>query len=248
MAHNSATAPFSHDGGTTGVLLSHGFTGSPASMQPWAEYMARHGYSVRLPLLPGHGTTWQDMARTRWQDWYDADLAAFRELRQRCARVFVFGLSMGGTLVLRLAEELGDEVTGIVAVNPLVHRMPRGAAFARYIHPVMPSLKAVANDIKRPSTIEYAYDRVPVRSVAELHALSRRLVSDIERVTQPMLLVTSVEDHTVDPVNSAWLAAHARSTDITSLVLTDSYHVAPLDNDADRLFAAALGFVQRLDS
>ena len=58
--------PFAHDGGPVGVVLSHGFTGTPASMRPWAEHLAAAGYSVRLPLLPGHGGTWQETNRTRW--------------------------------------------------------------------------------------------------------------------------------------------------------------------------------------
>ncbi|MDT4933686.1 MAG: carboxylesterase, partial [Pseudonocardiales bacterium] len=64
--------PFSADGGPVGVILSHGFTGTPASMRPWAQHLAAAGYTVRLPLLPGHGTSWQETNRTRWQDWYGA--------------------------------------------------------------------------------------------------------------------------------------------------------------------------------
>jgi alpha-beta hydrolase superfamily lysophospholipase len=64
--------PYSHDAGpgSVGVLVIHGFTGSPKSMRPWAEELARSGLSVELPRLPGHGTQWQDMAVTRWEDWY----------------------------------------------------------------------------------------------------------------------------------------------------------------------------------
>ena len=60
----------SWDGGPDGVLVLHGFTGSPHSMRPWAREWARRGYAVELPLLPGHATRWQDLAGTTWQDWY----------------------------------------------------------------------------------------------------------------------------------------------------------------------------------
>src|SRR3712207_6381224 len=96
--------PFAAEGGSVGVLLCHGFTGSPRSMRPWGEYLGAAGLTVALPRLPGHGTTWQELGRTRWEDWYaevDRELA---DLRRRCASVFVMGLSMGGTLALRLAE------------------------------------------------------------------------------------------------------------------------------------------------
>ena len=90
-------------------------------MRPWAEALADAGLTVRLPRLPGHGTTWQDMALTRWDDWYAEVERAFGELTERCAHVFVCGLSMGGSLALRLAEQHGDEVAGLVLVNPSVH-------------------------------------------------------------------------------------------------------------------------------
>ncbi len=62
--------PFSHDGGTVGVVLCHGFTGTPQSLRAWAEALAAAGHSVRLPRLPGHGTTWPEMNTTTWRDWY----------------------------------------------------------------------------------------------------------------------------------------------------------------------------------
>lgn len=246
MAHNSATAPYTHDGGRVGILFCHGFTGSPASLRPWAEFAARHGHSVRLPLLPGHGTTWQDMARTTWRQWYDTELDAFTQLQRSCDAVFVFGLSMGGTLTLRLAQELGDAVRGIAVVNPLVQRLPAGSQFAPVLHRFVPSLKAVGNDIKREGMNEHAYARTPVRAVSQLRALSNLVVRDMDRVTQPTLIMTSSEDHVVHPANAAWLAAHVASDDVSSIALLDSYHVATLDNDAPRIFDASLAFVSRL--
>src|SRR3954453_22358707 len=88
---------FSADGGRVGGVLSHGFTGEPASLRPWAQYLADAGYTVRLPLLPGYGGTWQQKNRTRWPQWYAAIEAAYDEVAARCDTVFAGGLSMGGT-------------------------------------------------------------------------------------------------------------------------------------------------------
>ena len=52
-----------------GILLVHGFTGSPASMRPWAEYLNQRGYTVKVPLLPGHGTTPEDLNLVKWEEW-----------------------------------------------------------------------------------------------------------------------------------------------------------------------------------
>ena len=109
--------PFAADGGSIGVLLSHGFTGSPQGLRPWAEHLAAAGYTVRLPRLPGHGTSWQEMNATRWTDWYAEIERAYDALCRR-EHVFAGGLSMGGALVTRLAEEKGNAVGGLVLVEP----------------------------------------------------------------------------------------------------------------------------------
>ncbi|HET9973180.1 MAG TPA: alpha/beta fold hydrolase, partial [Streptosporangiaceae bacterium] len=110
--------PFEHAGGPVGVLLCHGFTGSPQTLRGWAEYLAGQGLTVSLPRLPGHGTTWQEMARTGSDDWLAEVDTAFGKLASQCEQVFVFGLSMGGCLALRLAETRGGAVRGLVLVNP----------------------------------------------------------------------------------------------------------------------------------
>jgi len=108
VADGDATSPR----GRVGILLSHGFTGSPASMKPWAEHLAAQGYAVSVPRLPGHGTTWQDMNKTTWADWYGEVERAFEALANQVDTVVVCGLSMGGGLALRLAADHPDRVAG----------------------------------------------------------------------------------------------------------------------------------------
>src|SRR5258708_35787158 len=122
--------PFTHVGGTAGVLLGQGFAGSPQSLRAWAEYLAEAGLSVWLPRLPGHGTTWQEMAHTRWEDWYAELDRAFDELRAHSVEIFVMGLSMGGCLALRLAELRGPGSSGLVIVDPSVYADAHQVALA----------------------------------------------------------------------------------------------------------------------
>src|ERR1700712_3791468 len=77
-----------------GVLVLHGFTGNPQSMRPLAEAFAAVGFTVSLPLLPGHGTQVEDMLATRWTDWSAAAEDAYQWLAARCRTVIVPGLSM----------------------------------------------------------------------------------------------------------------------------------------------------------
>ncbi len=91
------------EGGPIGVLLIHGFTGAPTEMRLLGEYLNRNGLTVSAPLLPGHGTTVEEMNRCKWTDWTAAVARALAELQDRCDTVFVGGLSMGSLLTLYLA-------------------------------------------------------------------------------------------------------------------------------------------------
>jgi carboxylesterase len=237
--------PFAADRGDVGITFVHGFTGSPASLRPWAEQVADAGYSVRLPRLPGHGTTWQDMQLTRWPDWYAEAERAYLDLQASCSQVYVFGLSMGGTLSLRLAEE-HPEVAGLVLVNPSLHSENKLLSLLPVMQRVMPSFPGVSNDVKKPGQDEVAYDRVPLKALHSLTDLWKVTRGDLSAVSAPLLLFRSAEDHVVEPSNATYLLSHVGSTDQTEVVLPDSYHVATLDNDASTIVSGSLDFVARL--
>ncbi|GHF31961.1 esterase [Streptomyces mashuensis] len=238
--------PFRHDGGEVGVLVCHGFTGSPQSVRPWADYLAERGLTVSLPLLPGHGTRWQDMAVTGWQDWYaevDRELWA---LRERCSEVFVCGLSMGGALTLRLAARHGTAVSGIVLVNPANKVHGVAARALPVLRHLMPSTKGIASDIALPGAVEVGYDRVPLHSAHSFRRFLRMLDAELPQVTQPLLLMHSPQDHVVPPADSARILSRVSSLDVTERLLERSYHVATLDHDAETVFEETYAFIGRL--
>lgn len=244
--------PFAFDGSgelrRAGVLVLHGFTGSPVSMRPWAEHLAAAGLAVRLPRLPGHGTTWQELAQTRWQDWYAEAERAFEELAARCDDVFVVGLSMGGTLTLRLAEQHAGTgpgtVRGVVTVNAsLVTPDPRVRVLPVLKH-LLASLPGIGNDTKKPGVDEGAYSRVPLKALAAVLELQRLTVADLGRVTCPVLAYRSQVDHVVAPASGELLRTRTSSGLVEERVLRDSYHVATLDNDAPSIFEGSVRFVR----
>ncbi|MFB7735950.1 alpha/beta hydrolase [Streptomyces sp. NPDC056112] len=238
--------PFRHEGGEVGVLLCHGFTGSPQSLRPWGRYLAERGLTVSLPLLPGHGTRWEDMQLTGWPDWYAEVDRELRVLRESCARVFVAGLSMGGALALRLAARHGDAVAGVVVVNPAnkVHGLSAYALpVARH---VVRTTKGIASDIALEGAAELGYDRVPLHAAHSLRNFFRMVDGELPQVTQPLLLLRSPQDHVVPPVDSARILGRVSSTDVTEVLLEHSYHVATLDHDADRIFDESYAFIGRL--
>lgn len=244
------SGPFGHDGtgpkGDIGVLLCHGFTGSPQSMRPWADHLAAAGYTVRLPLLPGHGTRWQDANRTTFADWLAAVTTSLAELTQRCRAVVVCGLSMGGTLTLRLAELNPKDISGIVLVNPSILSRQRGMKLVPVLKYVLPSLKGIASDIAAPSVVEEGYTRTPLKAVDSLRRAWKTVRAELGTIRMPVLLLHSATDHVVDPENSSVLMREIGTADLTEVVLQRSYHVATLDYDAPEIFARSVDFIERV--
>lgn len=234
-------------GRRVGVLLQHGFTGSPYSMKPWGRSLAERGYAVEVPLLPGHGTSWQECNTLRWRDWYAETSRAFEKLRAENDAVVVCGLSMGGSLVLRLAADHSDAVAGIVLVNPALHTTRLDVKALPVLKWLVPSLPGIANDIKKPGVEELGYSRTPLKAA---HSMMREgwkpLRADLPRITAPMLLFKSTLDHVVDPSSLEIIRSNVSSRDFTERMLSESYHVATLDNDAETIFDESADFVARV--
>lgn len=238
--------PFVHEGSDdVGVLLCHGFTSTPQSMRSWGEHLAAEGYTVRCPRLPGHGTTWRELNRTGWGEWYSAVRTELEFLRARCDSVFVFGQSMGGTLALRLAQEYPG-ISGIVLVNPSVLTLRREAALLPALCRVVPSVRGLSGDIAKTGSTELAYERAPLRAMASLRRLWRIVRRDLGKVRRPVLLLRSATDHVVEPINAKVVLDGVGGDDVTEVVLPDSYHVATLDHDAPAVFAGSVEFIRRI--
>ncbi|PTH84698.1 esterase [Streptomyces sp. A244] len=240
--------PFHHEGGEVAVLLCHGFTGSPQSLRPWAEHLAEHGLTVSLPLLPGHGTRWEDLRITGWQDWYAEVDRALRLLCERRETVFVAGLSMGGALALRLAAKHGDAVRGVMVVNPANKVHGLAAHALPVVRHLVPATKGIASDIAKPDSRELGYDRVPLHAAHSLRQFFQATDRELPQVTQPVLLMRSPQDHVVPSADSARILSRISSTDVKEVVLEQSYHVATLDHDADRIHEESLAFIGRIAS
>jgi carboxylesterase len=234
--------PFAADGGPVGVLILHGFTGSPQTIRDWASSLAAAGLTVRAPLLAGHGGSWQELAKTGWTDWYADAERAFAELSSRCSQVFVAGLSMGGCLALRLAETQGALVSGVVLVNPSLAGDTPLIALAPVLKYAVKSLKSIGGDIKKAGVTERAVKRTPVASVATLPAMWRTTVASLSSVTQPVLVFRSAEDHVVGPASMKALITALPGAQVRPLA--NSYHVATLDNDASEIFDGSLAFIR----
>lgn len=237
--------PFLFEGGEVGVLVSHGFTGCPQSMRPLGEALAKEGgFTVLGPRLAGHGTSPDDMATTGTEDWIRSLEAAMDELRERCKVIFITGLSMGGTLSLYMAARYPGVFAGTMPINGAVVGTSPDAADAAYAPDTPPTIPGVGGDIKKEGAVELAYDTVPIHCLREIFSLLAVTRELLPRVACPTLIFQSPEDHVVPFENGKLILESIGAPEKRLVVLRDSYHVATLDNDADRIIAEAVAFIR----
>jgi carboxylesterase len=226
-----------------GIVLVHGFTGSPASMRPWAHYLNEAGFTVRVPRLPGHGRQWQDLNRTNWEEWPAKVEEELSQLRRESKKIFIFGLSMGGGTTLNIAER--HEVDGIVLVNPMIHIPGILIKFAPLISAIQPGRASVGDDIKKPGVTEWGYDVLPTKGVIQLNKMLKRTRAELAKATAPLLLFHSKDDHVLPVSNTEIIMNEIGSTEKERFELFNSYHVANLDFDAEIIFEKSLEFIKR---
>ncbi|MGA3352424.1 MAG: alpha/beta fold hydrolase [Acidimicrobiales bacterium] len=238
--------PFSAAGGPVGVVVLHGFTGSPQSMRPLARAFAAKGFAVELPLLPGHGTCVEDMIPTRWSDWSSAAEAAYDQLSGRCRSVFAVGLSMGGSLAISLAEA-HPEIAGIIVVNPLVD--PPAPSFRDMLSGMLEegavSVPAIGSDIAMRGAPESAYNASPIEPMLSMFEGVDGVAAGLGELRCPVLLFSSRTDHVV-PTESGDLLAVSAGGPLERVWLERSFHVATLDYDAPEIEERAVAFVNKM--
>ena len=238
--------PFELIGGQIAVLLIHGFSGSPLSVKPWAEKLHQSGFTVNVPRLPGHGSNWNEMNQTRWEEWFAEVENKFRELKSRHQRVFVAGFSMGGALSLRLATIYRNEIEGILLVNPSIgddRLIMRLVPFLKYF---IPSVKGRGTDVAAPNPPRHSYGRTPLRALHSLQKLWRVVRRDLHLIDQPLMIGYSINDHVVNPKFSEILIDNVSSMDIREVVFERSFHNVALDYDLPILVEESVNFISEV--
>lgn len=230
-------------GTSTGALILHGFTSTAASMQPVADAAAEAGFEVELPLLPGHGTRWQDLAMTPAETIFEAVDAAYQRLAQRCDTIVPVGLSMGGALALWAAAE--HHCPGGVVINPGLRLAAGTGLLARGLHLVKPTIASIAGDIAKPGVTEDAYPVTPVRAVVQLDRIfrqARAVLPALDHSGTDILLLRSPVDNVVGSESAQLLKREVPQTH--EVILRRSKHVATLDYDADLLNRRVVAFLR----
>jgi carboxylesterase len=238
--------PISVDAGSQGLLLLHGFGGSPELFRTVADGAVVAGITVRAPVLPGHGTSTVDLGRTRFGDWVEAAATQVTVLADRCEQVVLGGFSAGGAVAAAVAATV--PVDGLVLVNPFllvdeeVADLVVEADESGWDELPEPDL-----DLSDPSGAERysCYDAIPTATLRSVHESLPGVLAGLAGVTAPVLLVASRNDHVV---GTGWVeAAEARLRQPPEVVwLERSHHLAPLDVERDQVAEAIVRFVLSL--
>jgi carboxylesterase len=211
-------------------------------VREWGKALAEEGFAVEVPRLPGHGTTWREMNTTTWEEWYGEITRVFDKLAAENDVVVACGLSMGGALVLRLAEDHPDDLAGVVVVNPAVSTKRLDVRFLPVLKHIVPAFPGIGSDIKKAGVVEEAYAQTPLKAAHSMMQAWPGIVGDLGKITAPLLYFRSTIDNVVDE-SSEPLIVGGVSGEVTMVRLTDSYHVATVDNDAPEIFARSAAFI-----
>lgn len=226
-----------------GVLVIHGFTSTTSSMQYIADKFSEAGLYVELPSLPGHGSQWQDLIKISYHDWLKHLEVSLEKLKSRVKCIYVFGLSLGGGLALRLTE-LHPEIKGVILVNHICKFTHPKFWFVPFIRFFLKSTPAIASDIKDPNYREVGYHRTPTQGVYQMLKLLKKVRKDLPQITQPVLMFKSREDHVVPVRSSTYTLENISSKNKELIWLENSYHVATLDYDKDLIINKSLEFIK----
>jgi carboxylesterase len=238
-AHLDPSA-YAAEGGRVGVLLIHGYTGSVAETRPMGDYFAARGLTVRCPLLPGHGTTAQDLTHIRWQAWAEEVESALRDLQGRCEAVFVGGLSLGSLLTLWLGAE-HPEIKGLIPMAPAVkvqNRLMPLTLGLRYLFKYNPFGGMGDADLGDPQAIEriWCYDELPLWGAAEVYRLQQRVRQALPRIQQPVLIFQGRHDAQLDPQAAQIVYDQVGSADKTLVWLENSGHNLLADGEREAVW------------
>jgi len=227
-----------------GIILAHGYTGSPVSMRPWGEYLLQRGYSISVPLLPGHGTVPADLNHIKWQEWPAKVEEELDWMLSQGMRVFIFGLSMGGGTTLYIASKRSQDLAGIILVNPMIHLKFVPPQLAWAVSQVWKMRKSVGDDLKRPGATEHGYDSLPLVGLYQLLKMLSYTRKRLHDVTAPLMLFHSKDDHTLPVSNTEIVMQGVSSIPKQRIELVNSFHVATMDYDQEIIFENSLIFLQ----
>ncbi len=176
------------------VILLHGLTDSPGNMEELAEFLNEKGYSVYVPLLPGHATKVQELNKKKYSEWYREAANTLEDVDEE--NVYVVGHSLGGLLALDLASR--NNISGIITINAPIKLKNRYTPFIPFVKIIEDYQIKSDEHINRLMEHGFSvpYNAVPLNSVSELLNGIEKL--RLENIDEPALIIQGIDDDVVD--------------------------------------------------
>lgn len=233
---------FFFQGNEVGCLLIHGFTSTPAELYELGVKISRIGYTVLGVRLEGHGTTIEDMERCSYRHWIKSVEDGYRRLKERCAKIYVIGHSMGGLLSLYVGENF--EVEKIIALAPAVINKDKRSPFVGILKYFMKYTEW--KDVERPEEEKkylLRYNRFPVASVHELNKLQKVVKRDLNKIKKPLLIIQSPNDTSVHAKGIDILEKAVSSKEVKKILLDKCNHNITVECEKEKVFSEVLNFI-----
>lgn len=229
--------------GKKGVLLIHGYTGSPAELKPLGEYMREKGYSVFGVRLPGHGTTPEELNKTNWPMWYEAVKKAYYELRESCSEISVVGLSMGGLLAMKLAADM--PLKKAIFLSAPIYVYDKRAPFVGLAKYFKKWVKKKGRNYNIDEKYNIAYDVMPLKALDSLMKLITHCEKEVlPQIFVPCLIMQSRHEHTVRPESAEHIYEKIGSAKKKLVWIENSGHILTLSDKREEVFECIFDFLE----
>ena len=220
------------------VLAIHGFGDTPQTVRYLADALAARGWFVRAPLLPGHGKTIAEFAKTGSAEWIAACRSEYESLRKQSQHIVLLGVSMGGALATILAAESSD-VPALVLIAPYL-AMPRWLAMIAASAPVLGvgvrymvggGVRSITDPVEAERNL--AYGAATPRLVAELRRVVGLAQAAEPKVRAPVLYIQSHHDNRIAPASAEAAFARLGSSDKRLVWVDKGAHIITVDVGRD---------------
>lgn len=235
--------PFQHDTQSNrAVLLIHGFTSAPTEMIPLGNYLHEKGYAVSCPLLKGHGTHVEDLEKTTWKDWVGSAESALKELKERYEKVYIVGFSMGGCIALYLSMKY--DIVAVVSISAPIFLVDKKG----YYTPVLKYFQRYKYKSKKPNydIPVFTYDKTPLKSVASLLKLIRRVKYNLGKITIPILVIQGDKDRVVEPKSAKYIYENVKSKVKEFVEFKNRGHMITVENGRQEVIHKIEEFLSKI--
>jgi len=234
-----------------GILLIHGYMAAPEEMKAFAQYLHQNGFTVYAPRLKGHGTSPEDLAGTKFEQWIESVEEAFVVLRHSCEKVIIGGFSTGAGLALDLCTRV-DAMAAVFAVAPPMRLQDLGSYFVSAVNSWNTMIKkihltAMAKEFieNTPENPHINYFRNPIAGIHQLEKLMEALEPKLKTIQKPALVVQSRKDPVVNPKGTLKLFEGLGSETKECYIFDYNRHGILIGEGADRIYKAIENFIRQ---